>query len=214
MIASGAGLSGETSVSALLALSRGIDYVNTKLGRVAGWLVLFACLICAGNAMVRYGLSTSSNAWLEIQWYMFAAIVLFGASYTFKVNEHVRVDLVYALVGDRGRLWIDLVGTIFFMLPGIIMLVVMTWPLFANSVVKAPEGQTMPTLSATLDGLLRPDGWERSDQAGGLIRWPVKIMLPIGFFLLTLQGISEMIKRIAALQGAYRVDTKYEKPLQ
>jgi TRAP-type mannitol/chloroaromatic compound transport system permease small subunit len=199
---------------ALLALSRGIDYVNMKLGRIAGWLVLFACLISAGNAMVRYGLSTSSNAWLEIQWYMFAAIVLFGASYTFKVNEHVRVDLVYSIVSDRTRLWIDLVGTIVFMLPGVIMLAIMTWPLFANSVVKAPAGETMPTFQATIQGLLRPSGWTDSDQAGGLIRWPVLIMLPLGFLLLALQGVSEVIKRVAALLGAYRVDTKYEKPLQ
>ena len=199
---------------ALLAFSRSIDFINSKIAHIANWLVLLSCLISAGNAMVRYGINTSSNAWLEIQWYMFAGMVLLGTSYTFKVNEHVRVDIVYAIVSDRTRLWIDVLGTILFMLPGVIMLTWMTWPLFANSVAKAPAGEIMPNFTATLEGFLHPDAWERSDQAGGLIRWPVKILMPIGFFLLALQGISELIKRIAALVGAYAVDTKYEKPLQ
>ena len=201
-------------MTALLAFSRAVDSLNERVGRIAAWLVLLSCLISAGNAMVRYGIGTSGNAWLEIQWYLFSAVFLLGASYTLKVNEHVRVDIVYSSISGRARLWVDLLGTIVFMLPAVIMLTLMTWPFFANSVVKAPEGETAPDFAATLEGIFTPLGWERSDKAGGLIRWPIKIMMPIGFFLLSIQGLSELIKRAAALLGAYRLDTRYEKPLQ
>ncbi len=213
-IGPGGHVSRDALVKPFLAFSHGVDALNAKVGKLAAWLVLLACLISAANAMIRYGMNSSSNAWLEIQWYMFSGIFLLGASYTFKVNEHVRVDIVYAIVSDRTRLWIDCLGTLLFMLPAVAILTWMTWPLFANSVVKAPEGATVPSVSATLSGFLHPAGWEHSDMAGGIIRWPVKILMPIGFFLLTLQGLSELIKRIAALAGLYTVETKYEKPLQ
>jgi TRAP-type mannitol/chloroaromatic compound transport system permease small subunit len=179
-------------VEALLKLSRAIDYVNEKFGVIAIWLVLFACLVSAANATVRYMLNLGSNAWLEVQWYMFAAIVMLGAPYTLKLNEHVRVDLIYGSVSPRTRLWIDLIGGILFLLPICVILIYFTWPWFVES-------------------------WrlnEISANAGGLIRWPVKLLLPVGFALMAAQGISEIIKRVAALLH-YRPDEfTYEKPLQ
>lgn len=177
---------------ALLALSRAIDWLNEQIGIVANWLVLWAALISAGNAASRYLFSISSNGWLEIQWYMFAGMVLLGAPYTLKMNEHVRVDLLYNIVSERTRIWIDIIGGLLFLLPICIILIYFTWPWFVES-------------------------WrinEASSNAGGLIRWPVKLLLPLGFFLLTLQGISEIIKRIAALEHVIEADFKYEKPLQ
>jgi TRAP-type mannitol/chloroaromatic compound transport system permease small subunit len=181
-----------SSVQALLAVSRAIDWINARLGVVACWLVLIACLLSAGNAGSRYLFSISSNAWLEIQWYMFSGIFLLGASYTLKVNEHVRVDLIYAHVSGRTRLWIDVFGIICFLLPATIILTDMTWPFF-------------------YDAWLRN---EESNNAGGLVRWPVKLLLPVGFVCLTAQGISELIKRIAALSGAIELETRYDRPLQ
>ena len=179
-------------MKSLLRFSEAVDKLNRGFGEIANWLVLLACLISAGNATSRYLFSASSNAWLEIQWYMFSGMFLLGASYTLKVNEHVRVDLVYANVSDRTRLWIDLLGIIFFLLPATVILAYMTWPCFLDSFYRG----------------------ETSANAGGLIRWPVKILLPIGFFLLTLQGLSELIKRVAALKGLLKLDTKYEAPQQ
>ena len=176
----------------LLKFSALIDVINEKIGLVCNWLVLLACLVSGGNAMVRYAYDTSSNAWLEVQWYMFAVIVMFGASYTLKRNEHVRVDLLYMTLGRRGQLWIDILGTLIFLLPTCAILAWLSWPFFMQSYVIG----------------------EHSSNAGGLIRWPVKFMLFAGFALLTLQGISELIKRIAALVGDIQIDTKYEKPLQ
>jgi len=179
-------------VQGLLRLSRAIDYVNDQFGVVANWLVLFACLISAGNAASRYVFSASSNAWLEVQWYMFAGMVLLGGPYTLKVNEHVRVDLIYSAVSERVRIWIDILGCLFFLLPICIILIYFTWPWFLDS--------------------WRID--ETSSNAGGLIRWPVKLILPLGFALMALQGISEIIKRIASLRGDVRYVTHYERPLQ
>jgi TRAP-type mannitol/chloroaromatic compound transport system permease small subunit len=179
-------------VGALLKLSRAIDWINAQFGVVANWLVLLACLISAGNAASRYALSESSNAWLEIQWYMFAGMVLLGAPYTLKVNEHVRVDLLYGMASERTRIWIDILGGVFFLLPICVILIYFTWPWFVDS-------------------------WrinEMSQNAGGLVRWPVKLILPVGFALMTLQGISEIIKRIAALEHVIDIEFKYEKPLQ
>jgi TRAP-type mannitol/chloroaromatic compound transport system permease small subunit len=176
----------------LLRFSAAIDQINKGFGVIASWLVLLACVISAGNATSRYLFSLSSNAWLEIQWYMFSGMVFLGASHTLKLNEHVRVDLVYANVSERTRLWIDLLGMIFFLLPATIVLMWMTWPFFAESWFRN----------------------ETSANAGGLLRWPVKILLPVGFFLLTLQGISELIKRVAALKGLITLETKYEAPQQ
>ena len=176
----------------LLTVSRVIDAVNDRFGAVANWLVLIACLISAGNAASRYLFSASSNAWLEVQWYMFAGMVLLGGPYTLKVNEHVRVDLIYSSVSERTRLWIDLIGGILFLMPICILLIYFTWPWFVDS-WRINEG---------------------SQNAGGLLRWPVKLLLPVGFGLMALQGLSEIIKRAAALTDNYRIQFKYEKPLQ
>ncbi len=179
-------------MSVLLALSRAIDWLNTQIAVIANWLVLLACLISAGNAASRYLFSVSSNGWLEIQWYMFAGMVLLGAPYTLKMNEHVRVDLVYGMVSERTRIWIDIIGGFLFLLPICVILTYFTWPWFVDS-------------------------WnlnEGSSNAGGLIRWPVKLLLPVGFGLMILQGISEIIKRIAAIEHVIDIEFKYEKPLQ
>jgi len=176
----------------LLAFSRGVDWINEQFGVAANWLVLFSCLISAGNAASRYLFSESSNGWLEIQWYMFAGMVLLGGPYALKMNEHVRVDLLYSSVSERTRIWIDIVCGFLFLLPICVILVYFTWPWFVDS-------------------------WrinEVSTNAGGLIRWPVKLMMPVGFALMALQGISEIIKRIAALEHVIEMDFKYEKPLQ
>ena len=179
-------------MNALLRFSQWVDWLNEKLGKVASWLVLIACVISAGNALMRYSFSLSSNAWLEIQWYLFGGMVLLGASYTLKMNEHVRVDIFYAHYSERARLWLDLVGGILFLLPMAIIIGWLSWPLFINS-------------------------WEIgevSTNAGGLVRWPIKLFLPIGFALLALQGISELIKRVAMLSGHMKADLHYERPLQ
>jgi TRAP-type mannitol/chloroaromatic compound transport system permease small subunit len=179
-------------MTALLALSRAIDWMNAKVAIIANWLVLLACLISAGNAASRYLISVSSNGWLEIQWYMFAGMVLLGAPYTLKMNEHVRVDLVYGMVSERTRIWIDIIGGFLFLLPICVILTYFTWPWFVESWIQN----------------------EGSSNAGGLTRWPVKLLLPVGFALMTLQGISEIIKRIAAIEHVIDADFKYEKPLQ
>jgi TRAP-type mannitol/chloroaromatic compound transport system permease small subunit len=180
-------------MQALLKLSRAIDALNEKAGWVATWLVLIACLISAGNAVMRWGFDLSSNAWLEVQWYLFAGMVMLGGAYTLKLNEHVRVDVFYSQYGERTRAWLDLLGAIFFLLPMSIIIGWLSWPLFAGSYAIG----------------------EVSGNAGGLIRWPAKILLPIGFLLLTLQGVSEIIKRAAALSGRLAPETAaYERPLQ
>ena len=129
---------------ALLALSRGIDALNARLGWVADWLVLLSCLISAGNAFSRYAFGMSSNAWLEIQWYMFAALVMLGASYTLQRNEHVRVDIVYANVSTRRQIGIDVFGFVLFMLPATIIMTYLSWPIFHNSALTIVAGQTNP----------------------------------------------------------------------
>ncbi len=176
----------------LLPLARFIDAIGEYLGVVASWLVLLACLVSAGNATIRYLISNSSNAWLELQWYMFGGMVLLGAAYTLKVNEHVRVDLIYGMVSDRTRHWIDLLGGAVFLMPMCLIMIWFTWPWFWQSWVLN----------------------ESSNNAGGLVRWPIKLLLPVGFGLILLQGISEMIKRAAALRGFHQHEYAYEKPLQ
>ncbi len=176
----------------LMPLARVIDKLSEWLGVIASWLVLFACLVSAGNATIRYLISNSSNAWLELQWYMFAGMVLLGAAYTLRVNEHVRVDLIYGMVSDRTRHWIDLLGGAVFLMPMCLVMIWFTWPWFVQS--------------WTLN--------EASNNAGGLIRWPVILLLPVGFTLILLQGIAEMIKRAAALRGFHVHEYAYEKPLQ
>ncbi len=177
---------------ALLKFSSLIDALNARVGRIATWMTLIAAVISAGNAVMRYSLSMSSNAWLEIQWYLFAGMVMLGAAYTLKVNEHVRVDVLYSRYSERTRLWVDFLGGIFFLLPMTVIIGWTAWPMLANSFLIN----------------------ETSSNAGGLLRWPVKLMVPLGFLLLTLQGLSEIIKRYAALTGRLALDVRYEKPLQ
>ena len=178
----------------LLSFSALIDALNEKIGVVCNWLVLSACVVSAGNAMVRYAYDSSSNAWLEVQWYMFAVIVMFGASYTLKRNEHVRVDILYMTLSRRGQLWVDILGALVFLLPTCAILAWLSWPFFMQSF----------------------NVYEHSSNAGGLLRWPIKLVLPIGFALVALQGLSELIKRVAFLNG-YAVDSleaHYERPTQ
>ena len=177
-------------MNSLLTLARAIDALNERVGRITIWLVLVATLISAGNALVRYVLSDSSNAWLEIQWYLFGAIFLLGAGYTLKHNGHVRIDILYGRLGQRGQAWIDLLGGLFFLLPLAALMAWLSWPIFAEA------WRTM----------------EHSSDSGGLLRWPVKLLLPLGFGLLALQGVAEIIKRIGVLSGQYVMPE--EKPAE
>jgi TRAP-type mannitol/chloroaromatic compound transport system permease small subunit len=179
-------------LNALLRLARAIDAMNDLLGTAANAMVLAACLICAANAAMRYAFDLSSNAWLEIQWYLFAGVVMLGASQTLRLNEHVRVDIVYMHLGERGKAWLDLLGTVFFLIPSMLAIAWLAWPFFLQSW----------------------DVQEASTNAGGLIRWPVKLLLPAGFVLLALQGVAEAIKRVAVLRGDERLAPRYERPVQ
>jgi len=162
-----------------LRVSRAIDALNEWIGQTAKWLVLVAVLVSAGNALFRYGFNMSSNAWLEIQWYLFALVFLLGAGYTLKHNGHVRIDLLYGRFTPRTRAWIDLVGSLLFLLPTAVLIGWLGWAGFADS-------------------------WsigEMSADDGGLLRWPIKLAIPVGFALLALQAVSEAIKRWAFLTG-------------
>lgn len=163
----------------LLSLSRAIDALNEFVGKTVMWLVLFAVLVSAGNAIVRKVMSDSSNAWLELQWYLFSVVFLFCAGYALLHNEHIRIDVVAGRWSARTRAWIDIFGTLVFLLPVAILIMDLSWPIFMNAW----------------------HSWEISSNAGGLIRWPARLMIPVGFFLLVLQGFSELIKRIAFLKG-------------
>ncbi len=163
----------------LLTISRAIDAINERIGRTVIWLVLVMALISAANAMVRYAFNRSSNAWLELQWYLFAAVFLLCAGYTLLHNEHIRIDVLSSRLSARSRLWIDIFGTVVFLLPVSVFIVWLSWPVFVNAWVSS----------------------EMSSNAGGLVRWPARLLVPAGFLLLSLQGISELIKRIAALMG-------------
>jgi TRAP-type mannitol/chloroaromatic compound transport system permease small subunit len=176
----------------LLRLSRAIDAVNERLSLIADALVLLSCLISAGNAFSRYAFNLSSNAWLEIQWYMFGALVMLGTSYTLKKNEHVRVDIVYTNIPTRWQIGVDIFGGVLFLLPAALIMAYLSWPIFHNAWAEH----------------------EMSGNAGGLVRWPIKIFLPLGFALLSLQGFSELIKRVAMLTGHMKADLHYERPLQ
>ena len=179
-------------MSVLLKLAAGMDWISLRLSKFAAWAVLAAALISAGNAMVRYGLDLSSNAWLEIQWYMFAATVMLGAPVVLKYNEHVRVDILYSKLKGRGPVYVDLFGLLFFLLPVMGLLFWLTMPFFWNMYQTG----------------------ERSGNIGGLIRWPVVLLMPLGFGAMFLQGVAEVIKRIAFLSGSFEMETHYEKPVQ
>jgi len=163
----------------LLAFARLIDYVNERVGRAVAWLVLAAVLVSAANALMRYAFNMSSNAWLEIQWYLFSAIFLLAAGWALKRNAHVRIDVIATRLTPRAQAWIDIVGGLLFLMPMALLILYLSWPMFVQSYA----------------------GHEISSDAGGLVRWPVKLLIPLGFALLVLQGASQIVKRIAFLRG-------------
>ena len=172
----------------LLTISHAIDAINERVGRTVLWLVLVMALVSAANALARYLFNLSSNAWLELQWYLFAAVFLLCAGYTLLHNEHIRIDVVSSRLSRRSQLWIDILGTVLFLLPMSIFIMVLAWPVFTNA-------------------------WfsnEMSGNAGGLIRWPARLLVPAGFLLLSLQGVSELIKRVAVLRGV--IPDQTDKP--
>jgi TRAP-type mannitol/chloroaromatic compound transport system permease small subunit len=169
----------EECMAGLLALSRGIDRLNEFIGKWVSWSILLAVLVSAGNAVIRKAFNMSSNAWLELQWYLFGAAFLLAAAYTLKQNEHIRIDIVYGMFSRRTQHWIDLLGHIFFLMPFVLLMIYYFIPYV---------------------GLSFRSG-EVSSSAGGLIIWPAKSLLLIGFSLLGLQGISEIIKKIAIMRG-------------
>jgi TRAP-type mannitol/chloroaromatic compound transport system permease small subunit len=163
----------------LLRLSRLIDRLNEAVGRAAIWLVLIAVLISAGNAVTRKALNTSSNAFLEIQWYLYAAIFLLGAAYTMLRQGHVKIDVILGRFSKRTQIKVEIFGIVFFLMPFVVQVIRLVWPLVAQAYATG----------------------EMSENAGGLIRWPVYALIPLGFALLGLQGLSELIKRIGFLKG-------------
>jgi TRAP-type mannitol/chloroaromatic compound transport system permease small subunit len=175
----------------LLRISNAIDWLNERVGRTVLWLVMIAVLISAGNALVRKLFDMSSNAWLEIQWYLFSAIFLLCSGYTLLRNEHVRIDVFHGHTSLRTQAKIDIFGLVVFLLPAMILIGSLSWPLFVRAF----------------------ESGEMSQNAGGLIRWPVYMLMPIGFALLSLQGVSELIKRVAFLKGllASPVSSKHGK---
>jgi TRAP-type mannitol/chloroaromatic compound transport system permease small subunit len=172
----------------LLRVAGWIDAVNEWIGKSAAWLGLAAVLVCTGNALARYVLNIGSNAWLELQWYLNSAVFLLIAGYALKRNEHVRIDVVIGRLSERAQAWIDLLGGLFMLLPAMVIIAWYSWPSLVSS-------------------------WqinEHSSDPGGLIRWPVRVLIPVAFTLLALQGVSEVIKRIAFLQGMIPFST-FEK---
>ena len=163
----------------LLGLSRAIDWINEGVGKAMMWLVLAAVLVSSGNALQRYMFNRSSNAWLEAQWYLFGAVVLLGAAYTLKQNEHIRIDIVTAGLSQNVRNWIDVIGHVLFLIPLCLLMLWLGIPFFLRSFASG----------------------EISSSAGGLIVWPAKLLVPLGFAMLLAQGVSELIKRIAFMRG-------------
>jgi TRAP-type mannitol/chloroaromatic compound transport system permease small subunit len=162
-----------------LSLSGLIDRINTLIGRLTMWLILATTLISAGNAIVRKAFDISSNGLLEVQWYLFAAVFMLGAGYGFLKNSHVRIDFISSRLSSRTRNWVDVGGILFVLFPLCVLLISLSWPFFINAF----------------------NNGEMSQNAGGLIRWPVYMLVPAGFALLMLQGVSELIKRFAYLKG-------------
>lgn len=169
----------EELMGALLALSRGIDRANTIIGRSAAWLILLAIFVSAINAIIRKVYSISSNSWLELQWYLYGGAFLLAAAYTLLENEHIRIDILYGGRSRRTQHWIDLFGHLFFLMPMVILTLWLVWPWLLRSI----------------------NSGEMSMNAGGLILWPAKALLFAGFVLLFLQGVSEIIKKIAVMRG-------------
>ncbi|MFA7280054.1 MAG: TRAP transporter small permease subunit [Sterolibacterium sp.] len=163
----------------LLKLSGVIDNINLRLGKATTWLILIVVVISAGNAVMRYAINWSSNGLLEIQWYLFSAIFLLCSGYVLLNNEHIRIDVIAGRLSPRAQNWIDVFGIMVFLLPMAMITLYLSWPVFINAW----------------------DSGEGSPNPGGLIRWPVRLLMPIGFLLLTLQGFSELIKRVAFLTG-------------
>jgi len=163
----------------MLRIARLIDALNERIGRAVYWLVLAMVLLSAGNAIVRKVFSMSSNAYLEGQWYLFSAVFLLCAGYTLLRNEHVRIDIITARMSPKAQAWVDILGTIFFLMPMAILIMSLSWPYFMRAYTEH----------------------EISGSAGGLILWPARLLLPIGFALLVLQGLSELMKRIAFVAG-------------
>ena len=166
-------------MDSLLKLSRRIDSITERIGKAAIWIVLIVVLFSTANALMRYLFNFSSNALLEIQWYLFGAIFLASSGYTLLRNEHVRIDLLSSKLSKRGRTWVDILGILFFLMPMAIAIMALSWPVFVHAFA----------------------GNEMSNSPGGLIVWPARLMIPVGFALLILQGASELIKRIGFLQG-------------
>ena len=164
----------------LLQLSRLIDGLSEAVGRAAIWLVLIVVVISSGNAVSRFAFNMSSNGLLEVQWYLFSAIFLFCAAYVLKRNEHIRIDVIAGRLSERTQNWIDVFGILVFLLPMALIVAYLSWPVFMNAWTTG----------------------ENSPNPGGLIRWPVRLMMPLGFLLLILQACSELIKRFAFLTGA------------
>jgi len=169
-----------------------IDWVTDKLGRLAAVAVILAAMISAGNAFVRYGLDITSNGWLEIQWYLFAATVMLGGPLVLKLNEHVRVDLIYGKLKGHGPVYVDIFGLLVFLLPLCALMVYLSWPLFMKMYLSH----------------------EMSSNSGGLVRWPAMLLLPLGFALMFVQGVAEVLKRLLYLAGVIKLDLHYEKPVQ
>lgn len=176
----------------LLKCVRLIDALTDRFGAIAKWAVILSCFISAANAIVRYTFDYSSNGFLEIQWYLFAVCVMFGAAQVLRVNEHVRVDVLYGRYSGKTQVLIDIFGILFFLLPVMVAMLYFSFPLFLKMYVSN----------------------EMSSNAGGLLRWPAMLTLPLGFSLMILQGLSELIKRVAWLQHKYDLDIHYERPLQ
>ena len=174
----------------LLTLSKRIDQFSEWVGRWIAWLVLFAVLISAGNAVSRKAFNMSSNAFLEIQWYLFAGMFLLASGYTLMRQEHVKIDVISGRFSKRTQIWVEVVGICAFLFPFIFMTIKLAMPLVINAFVTQ----------------------EMSSNAGGLIRWPVFALLPAGMFLLGLQGVSELIKRVAFLQGLIPDPSKKQGP--
>ena len=175
-------------MTSLLRFSSAIDTLNEWIGKAVAWLGLVAVLICTASATARYALNIGSNAWLEMQWYLNAAVWMLVAGWALKRNDHVRIDVVAGRLGPRAQAWIDIVGSVLMLLPAVVIIAWYSWPSLASSIHIN----------------------EYSSDPGGLIRWPVRLVIPVAFVLLALQGISELIKRVAFLRGLIPFST-FEK---